>query len=334
MQLKLLIDGIVQQTTVLIARLSASTGVLAPLHSIADQVFLDLSRELENQGVRKVLVADMFGLALRTYQRKTQRLTESASEQSRTLWETVFDFVRASEVTRARIAERFARDGEREVAAVLSDLVRSGLIYVTGAGNTAVYGANSERVRAFAQSTSDAEALIHYAWFKVFHGEITTRAELREQFRLNVSDADALVTRLLESGRVIDDGTTLKAVNVLIPLGSSDGIETALLDHFRAAAAVVAERVAHGPDATARTGGSTFSFNVDRDHPDFEEIVGLLHKTRSSTQALWERVMAFNQTKPPSSDALKITFYAGQSCVDPNLDLNLESTSQLSESKP
>ncbi len=128
MNLNLLIDGIVQQTTVLIARLSTSTGVLSPLGHIADQVFLDLAKELEQQGVRKVLAADMFGLALRSYQKKTQRLMESASAADRTLWEAVYDFIRSQEVTRQRIEERFRNDGQREVAAVLSDLVRSGLV--------------------------------------------------------------------------------------------------------------------------------------------------------------------------------------------------------------
>lgn len=51
MQLKLLVDGIVQQTTVLIARLSTSAGGRSPLGQIADQVFLELARELKSQGV-------------------------------------------------------------------------------------------------------------------------------------------------------------------------------------------------------------------------------------------------------------------------------------------
>ena len=51
MQSKLLVDAIVQQTTVLIAQLSTAAGIRAPLAHIADQVFLELSREIERQGV-------------------------------------------------------------------------------------------------------------------------------------------------------------------------------------------------------------------------------------------------------------------------------------------
>lgn len=47
---KLLIDAIVRQTTVLIAQLSTAAGIRAPLAHVADQVFVELSRELEAQG--------------------------------------------------------------------------------------------------------------------------------------------------------------------------------------------------------------------------------------------------------------------------------------------
>jgi hypothetical protein len=70
---QLLIDSIVRQTTVLIAQLATAGGARAPLASVANQVFLDLARELDAQGVSRKVGADMFGLALRTYQRKLQR---------------------------------------------------------------------------------------------------------------------------------------------------------------------------------------------------------------------------------------------------------------------
>jgi hypothetical protein len=134
MNLKLLIDGIVGQTTVLIAQLSTSQGVRSPLAHLADQVFVELSRELEAQGVKQRVAADMFGMALRSYQKKMRRLAESQSAQNRSLWEAVLSFVGEGEVGRDRIEERFKRDGTREVAAVLNDLVRSGLVYSTGGG--------------------------------------------------------------------------------------------------------------------------------------------------------------------------------------------------------
>ena len=51
MNVKILIDAIVRQTTLLIAQLSTAAGIRAPLAHIADHVFLDLARELEQQGL-------------------------------------------------------------------------------------------------------------------------------------------------------------------------------------------------------------------------------------------------------------------------------------------
>jgi hypothetical protein len=147
LNLRLLIDGVVRQTTVLIAQLSTASGVRAPLAHVADQVFVELAREIEAQGVRRQVVADMFGMALRSYQKKMRRLTESASVSERTLWQAVLDLVEREQPTRRRVLERFERDGEREVAAVLKDLVRSGLVSVTGTGNQALYAVTSQALR-------------------------------------------------------------------------------------------------------------------------------------------------------------------------------------------
>src|SRR5678809_383281 len=103
MNVQLLIDSIVRQTTVLIAQLATSGGLRAPLSHVANQVFLDLAAELERQGVSRKVSADMFGLALRGYQRRIQRLTESSTDRGRSLWEAVLDYVSAGNVrTRAQ----------------------------------------------------------------------------------------------------------------------------------------------------------------------------------------------------------------------------------------
>lgn len=64
---KVLIDAIVRQNMVLVAQLSTAAGLRAPLAHVANDVFLDLVAELESQGVRQRVIADMFGLALRSY---------------------------------------------------------------------------------------------------------------------------------------------------------------------------------------------------------------------------------------------------------------------------
>ena len=93
MTIELLIESIVRQTTVLIAQLATSGGARAPLAQVANQVFFDLASELSRQGVSRKVSADLFGLGLRTYQRKIQRLLRCTTERGRSLGEEVLDCV-------------------------------------------------------------------------------------------------------------------------------------------------------------------------------------------------------------------------------------------------
>jgi hypothetical protein len=118
------IDAIVRQTTVLIAQVATSTGMRAPLAQIANQTFLSLTHELERQGVAQKAIADMFGLALRSYQQKVQRLSESATDHGRTLWEALHSYLQERQVvSRADVLMRFARDDQAMVRGILSDMV-------------------------------------------------------------------------------------------------------------------------------------------------------------------------------------------------------------------
>lgn len=129
MTVDLLIHAIARQTTILIAQLATSHGLRAPLATVANQVFLDLVSELERQRVSRKVSADMFGLGLRTYRRKIQRLTASATERGCSLWEAVLEYLRAhANVTRAEILVRFAGDDEAQVKAVLHDLCETQLV--------------------------------------------------------------------------------------------------------------------------------------------------------------------------------------------------------------
>ena len=51
----------------------------------------------------------MFGLALRSYQKKVQRLTQSETQRDKTLWEAVLDYLREQgSVPRRKIFQRFS----------------------------------------------------------------------------------------------------------------------------------------------------------------------------------------------------------------------------------
>lgn len=169
---QLLIDAIVRQTTVLIAQLATAGGARAPLAHIANQVFLDLARELDEQGVSRKVGADMFGLALRTYQRKIQRLAESNTDRGRSLWEAVFAHLDEKGIaTRNEVLARFCRDDEVLVRGVLHDLTESGLVFCSGSGEGTVYRTATQEdlshVRA-SESSDTALSLDAMIWAVIY----------------------------------------------------------------------------------------------------------------------------------------------------------------------
>ncbi len=317
---KLLIDGIVRQTTVLIAQVSTAAGIRAPLAHVADQVFLDLAREIEAQGVGRKVIADMFGIALRSYQKKMRRLTESQSVRTRTLWQAVLEMLAGGSVTRARLLERFQYDGEAEVSAVLNDLVTSGLVYCTGRGNSALYGLTSAADRQ-ALTDGDGESLYYAAWMKVFLGEATTRDSLAAALGVPVASIDAVVASLQADGRLAEAETgTLQAANLVVPVGQELGWETAVLDHFGAMARAIAGKIQAGAtrsDEGDRVGGTTLTFTVAQGHPFESEVLGLLDTIRTQVNALWNKVSEHNRKNPPAeAGRSRVTFYFGQAVQD------------------
>lgn len=316
MNLKLLIDGVVRQTTVFIAQLSTASGVRSPLAHVADQVFLELAREIESQGVRRQVVADMFGLALRSYTKKMNRLTESASVRDRTLWEAVLDFIGSAQPTRSRVLVRFGADGEREVAAVLRDLVRSGLVYVTGSGKDSVYGVTSSHVRDAVQRTGDTDSLANLVWLEVFRARAETRKSLQAALDVDDEALDRALGELFATGRLRLEEGKLLAANFVVPFGAEQGWESAVLDHFRIVTTAIANKVRQGASNASpeeQVGGSTFTFTVSSGHPHEKRVRGLLSEVRQSVQALWDEVASYNGEHPPDPErSTQVSFYVGQ----------------------
>jgi hypothetical protein len=286
-------------------------------------VFLQLARELESQGVKRAVAADMFGMALRTYQKKIARVAESASVQGKTLWEAVYELIKHESPTRRRVLERFRNDGEREVSSVLRDLVSNGMVFVTGDGLNVAYGVTSERMQSQVVEARDFEAVAHVIWLKVFQG-VADRASLSASLGIDEWQVQRALEELEGAGRVQQRDGLWVTRNVHIPMGSTSGAEAAMLDHFRAVCNVLTSRSraffvptvneAGADDAhrASADGGSTFSFAVYPGHPSERDVQGLLERTRSETQRLWEQVSTYNEEHPPPQEARKVTFYCGQ----------------------
>lgn len=324
MDVKLLIDDIVRQTTVLIAQLSTAAGVRAPLSHIADQVFVELARELESQGVRRKVVADMFGLALRSYQLKFQRLSESA-RPGNSLWQAVYLRLQAGAATKQDITQALAPAEAADVGAVLHDLVASGLAYSSGRGASAVFGLTSDADRERLSSASHHQALAHMLWQMVATGRAATRADLLAQLNVEPCALDAALNELLADGRVEQGEGELSATSLYIPVGAELGWEAAVSDHFRAVATAIAAKLKRGRSQRRDTiGGATLSFTVYDGHPLENEVYSLLDRTRARVGELWERVAEHNRHVTPPEDAPKVTFYFGQSVTAQDRDSHSE----------
>lgn len=323
MNTRLLVDAIVRQTTVLIAELSTAAGIRAPLAHVADQVFLQLAKQIEAQGVTRKVAADMFGMAIRSYQKKVARLEESQSERNKTLWEAVLEFLAAGSKTRSRVLERFQRDPEREVTAVLNDLVTSGFVHTTGRGSTLSYGLTSDEERRSLLDTADRESLEGMMWLEVHLHEPLDEADLLGRFSEQNELAKKALHGLLDDGRLLRgaDGQ-LRAKNFFVPLDAEVGWEAAVLDHFRAMATGIAQKVKLGRSAASRgdrVGGGTVMFSVYPGHPREADVYALLSEVRSRVNALWNDVATYNERQGvPLERASKVYFYFGQTVQSPD----------------
>lgn len=316
MDARFLIDAIVRQTTVLIAQLATSGGIRAPLAHIADQVFRDLSSELEAQGVSRKVSADMFGMALRTYLRKLQRVSESSTDRGQSLWSAVYRFIQQEgTVGREHVLERFAKDDDVLVRGVLRDLTESGLVFATGVGNRTVYRiATDEDLERVSRNGSD-----ELVWAVIYREGPLGLDELLERAPSSRDSVTEAVDRLVRDGRVERSegasGPRLSASELFVPLGAaSSGWEAAVYDHFHAVVHAISRKLQGEPRATSTdtVGASTYTFDVWSGHPFEEEVLGLLRRYRETHSALRERIDAFNQANPKPARWCKVVAYAGQ----------------------
>jgi len=315
MRTQFLIDAIVRQTTVLIAQLATTGGVRAPLSHIAGQVFLDLAREIEAQGVGRKVSADMFGLALRTYQRRTQRLRESATMRGRSLWEAVFEYLSSEGmVSRDEVLRRFRHDDEATVRGVLHDLTESGLLFCSGTGASTTYRAATEDEIGRMRSESDAAALDSLLWATIYQQGPLTRDALLGICNMRAQDLDAALARLVTSGRVERNDDSFSSKDLLIPLDSPIGWEAAVLDHVNALMRTIAQKLQLEPSAKENDviGGSTYTFTIWPGHPHEQEVLQTLANYRKAQSDLRKRVDACNEQHGLPPKRTRVVSYTGQ----------------------
>ena len=326
MTVPLLVAALVRQTTVLIAQVATAGGVRAPLAQVADQVFLDLVRELEHQGVSRKVSADMFGMGLRSFLRRIQRLGESSTDRGRSLWEAVLGYLRDnSVVTRARVLERFCRDEELQVKSVLHDLCQSGLVFASGTGGELVYRAASEEELQTIRQARSGEGLEELVWSLVYRMGPVTRDALLALGGVAADDLDHTLERLVQSGRIAAAGTPARysTSTFVVPHGSTVGFEAAIFDHFQAMVQTfccrlrgeLPELTATGVEPGDTVGGCTYSFDLWPGHPFASEVLSTLSRYRERLTALRAEVEAHNARAGLPARFEQITCYAGQGSI-------------------
>ncbi len=316
MNARLVIDAIVQQTTILIAELATSGGLRAPLAHVAGQVFIDLAKELEQQGVPKKVRADMFGMALRTYQRRTQRLSQSQTDRGRSLWEAVHQFVEQSGVVaRDQVLERFRRDDEASVRGVLRDLCESGLVFASGSGRSLVYRLATSEELGVVRRGDDTLGLEAVVWSEIYRRQPVTFDALSHTLRLSRAMLEPVIDSLLASSRVQrDDSGALHTQELVLGLEDAAGWEASVLDHFTTVVRTIAQKLSIDQRATLadEVGGSTYHFPLWRGHPLADEVLGELRRFREKMSALRERIDRYNDEHPEQARTLRVDAYYGQ----------------------
>lgn len=320
----MLIDAVVRQTTILLAQLATATGGRATLAHTANQVFVDLVHELKAQGLGNKVIADMFGVALRTYHEKVRRLSESTTVRGKSMWAATLEYLQErGSATQAELLERFRNDDEVTLRSVLADLVDSGLVFRTGRGASATYLARAPE-EIVGGETAQGTSVAALVWVAVSRFGPATVETLNDVVPLDRADLEAALANLVSDGRVLrvesDEVVTYRTDLCWIPLGTPAGWEAAVFDHYQAVVTAICAKLRAGQMNTAqapdRTGGSTFALTVWDGHPEQEAVLGQLAEMRSRAIALRERVSAFNRQHPVPSGAVRVISYMGQTVME------------------
>jgi GNAT superfamily N-acetyltransferase len=330
MDIAALIDAVVRQTTVLVAQLATTGGSRARLAHTADQVFMDLVATLKDQGLGNKVIADMFGLALRTYHAKVQRLAESRTIRGQSLWSALLEHVeRRGPLYRTDVLARFSYDDPISVRGVLKDLVDGGMIYSTGSGDHVQYRvAEPVAEKPGAHGPAAEQRLDTLVWITVHRMAKVTPLQIATALSLDAERVEPALLRLVNDGRIralpgegARDTVLYTSDACVLPLGDPIGWEAAVFDHYQAVVGALCNKLSAGTTRARHDdliGGSTYSFDLTQEHPFFAEVTKFLAEFRTRGSALRQRVADYNRDHPSDEASwLRVVHYAGQNVIGP-----------------
>lgn len=330
MNIAVLIDAIVRQTSVLVAQLAVAGGRPSLAHT-SNQIFIDVVRELKQQGVGNKVIADMFGMALRTYHDRVKRLEQEARYGGCSLWEAVLRYIAdAGTISQADLLVRFRNEDALTLRGVIKDLVDSGRVSRTGRGNTVLFRCSEA---SSAEHTSDLAVrpnerrVANLVWVAVSRLGVCSFAQVCEQVPSHEAELHNALVLLVSENKlraVVDEGGTRYAAGECV-IGSKDpfGWEAAMFDHYQAMVQALCARLTSSDTEAAepRGGGSTYAYVVSEEHPMRDEVMGFLNEVRRRAEDLRKRVSDYNREHPESiQNPLRVTTYVGQSSRAPSLE--------------
>jgi hypothetical protein len=270
----------------------------------------------------------MFGLALRTYHAKVRRLSESSTFSGRSLWEAIVEFIQdKNTVSRGEVLLRFRNDDSAVVRAILKDLVDGGLVFRTGQGERTTYRAARPEEYAAVDATEEREGLVSFVWVGLNRFGPATAAELSGNIPLSLAELAHAFETLVVDGRArrvgAEEPARYECTHCIIPLGSAQGWEASVFDHYQAMVTAICNKLSGGATVSAKDdsiGGSTYGFVVWPGHPLAEEVLGLLGSMRERVSALRARVDDYNAEHAAPGSAQRVIAYVGQNVVELGTD--------------
>jgi hypothetical protein len=263
------------------------------------------------------VTADRFGLALRSYRRRVQRLSESTTDRDRSLWEALLDYLgKEGVVSRAQVLKRFHRDDAELVKSVLHDVCESGLVFRLGAGKDAAYrAASSEELAQLGPQSDGQDELV---WLVVYREAPVSLEQLKGLLPAVQSELPVCLERLLTEERVrCDDKGRYVARSVVMSPGASEGWEAGMLDHFQSVVKTLCARMRASAEdePSPDVGGSTYSLRIWPGHPMEDEVRGALAAFRRKHTDLRKRVQAHNDQTGLPERYEEVVIYGGQCLV-------------------
>ncbi|MFN3200585.1 MAG: helix-turn-helix domain-containing protein [Bradymonadia bacterium] len=307
---KVLIEQIIHSTAVLLAEVSTMNGARTPLSDIFDLLFMDISAHLEQKGITRKVIADMFGMSTRTFQRRVHRIREFKPDE-KTIWMSVIGYIHHSEgCGRQEIIDNFLQYDEGQIISILNDLIANNVIAKTDKGYT-----ETSKTSSFFHTLCEEESLL--VWAHVYrHGPMKT-SEISEDLHLPIELAEQIIASLVEQNKAsyleAQDAYTCR--ECYIPVGSVEGFYASMFEHYGTVIRTMITRLHNisSKPTDQSTGMSTISFNVFEGHVHYEDVTGILADFREQVNRVWYAVLEENKRKNlPREGVQKVEFYMGQ----------------------